>query len=50
VAESLESLNPDFLYSSYDEAKVEAKRQNCKAYRFEWDGIDANTVSNISEI
>jgi hypothetical protein len=38
------------MYSSYDEAKVEAKYFNCKAYRFEWDGIDPKKLSHISEI
>lgn len=50
VADSLSELNPDFLYGSFDEATTEAKHQNCKAFRFEWDGIDPQTVKNVSEI
>ena len=40
----------DILYENMSQAISEARENGVRAYQFEWDGIDAQSVTNILDI
>ena len=50
IAEGLHDICSDIIYDSQEQACSEAWENGIKAFKFEWDGIDAQTITNIIEL
>ena len=50
IANGIDDICTDILYDSATQADAEAKENGVTAYRFDWDGVDAQSMINIEEI
>tara|TARA_R110000851_G_scaffold287597_1_gene441631 strand:- start:289 stop:474 length:186 start_codon:yes stop_codon:yes gene_type:complete len=50
IGNHIEDICVDILYEHKEQAVSEAKENGIKAYQFEWDGIDAQSIENITDI
>lgn len=50
IAESENDICTDILFETSLAADMSASMQSLKAFSFVWDGVDAQSITNIEEI
>ena len=50
IACDKDNICTDIIYESLEQAVSEAVENGVKAFQFEWDGIDARTITNLINV
>ncbi len=50
IASGMWDICSDIIYDNQEQAVSEASENGVKAFKFEWDGNNAQTMTNIQEL
>jgi hypothetical protein len=50
IAPKIEEISTSIIYDNQEQAVSEGKEFGIKSFKFQWNGIDKKSISNIEEL